>query len=153
MKPLIPAFVLMIVFLGSVFAQVKDDTTRSSNSFEKKSNIPSTIEKRFEPKSSFKLFKDDFTLPHNLKKYTAIMSLDFQPPIEHSKEEANSGLSEKEIESFRSNKNSTMKMLSDFYGDDLVDIQKLLDSVGLTKDQIVGILMALKFVFGQALIK
>lgn len=153
MKPLFSAFILVIVFFGSVFAQVKEDTTRSSNTFEKKSNIPSAIEKRFEPKSSFKLFKDDFTLPHNLKKYTAIMSLDFPLQNDLSKEEANSGLSGKEIESFRSNKNSTMRLLSDFYGEDLVDIQKLLDSVGLTKDQIVGILMALKFVFGQALIK
>jgi len=144
---------LLILFLcAHVFAQEKKDTVSSSTAYEKNSGIPAITENKFNPKSSFKLFKEDFTIPYDLKKYSAIMSLD-TPAKNTSNEEKYTGLSGEELESFRLNKNSTLRMLSEFYGEDLVDIQKLLDSVGLTKDQIVGILMALKFVFGQSLIR
>lgn len=153
MKFTVSIFISLILCFTGVKAQVKKDTVGSPNQSEKKSNLSPSIENKFNPKSSFKLLKDDFTLPYDLRKYSAIMSLDIPDKKEPTKEEISSGLTEDEIDSFRNNKNSTMRMLAEFYGEDLVNIKKLMDSIGLTKDQIVGVLMVLKFVFGQALIK
>jgi len=81
------------------------------------------------------------------------MSADISKQEHLSKEEKNSGLSDDEIISFRDNKSSTMRMMAEFYGEDLINVQKLLDELGLTKDQIAGFLMMLKFAFGQSLLK
>lgn len=145
---------LLVIILSFVsLAQTKKDTSISKPPAEKPAQIPSSIEKRFDPKSTVRLFQDDFTIPLDLKKYSALMSIDIPKQENFSKEELNSGLSDDEIVSFRNNRSSTMRMLAEFYGEDLINIQKLLDNIGLTKDQIVGFLMMLKFVFGQSLIK
>lgn len=144
---------LLIVLSYTSFAQMKKDTSASKAPAEKPTQIPSSIEKRFDPKSTVQLFQNDFTIPLDLKKYSAIMSIDIPKQENFSKEELNSGLSDDEIVSFRNNRSSTMRMLAEFYGEDLINIQKLLDDIGLTKDQIVGFLMMLKFVFGQSLLK
>jgi hypothetical protein len=147
-------FFFLIIFIGFVsFAQTKKDTSTTKPPFEKPAQIPSSIEKRFDPKSTVRLFQEDFTIPLDLKKYSAIMSIDIPKQENFSKEELNSGLFDDEIVGFRNNKNSTMRMLAEFYGEDLINIQKLLDNIGLTKDQIVGFLMVLKFAFGQSLLK
>ena len=132
---------------------MKKDTSASKAPSEKSAQIPSSIEKRFDPKSTVRLFQEDFTIPLDLKKYSALMSLDIPKQENFSKEELNSGLSDDEIVSFRNNRSSTRRMLAEFYGEDLINIQKLLDNLGLTKGQIVGFLMMLKFVFGQSLLK
>lgn len=144
---------LLIVLSFTSFAQAKKDTSASKAPAEKPAQIPSSIEKRFDPKSTVRLFQEDFTIPLDLKKYSALMSVDIHKQENFSKEELNSGLSDDEIVSFRNNKISTKRMLAEFYGEDLINIQKLLDSIGLTKDQIVAFLMVLKFAFGQSLIK
>lgn len=150
--PLITSLLIIILSFVSL-AQTKKDTSVSKPSAEKPAQIPSSIEKRFDPKSTVRLFQEDFTIPLDLKKYSALMSLDIPMQENFSKEELNSGLSDDEIVSFRNNRSSTMRMLAEFYGEDLINIQKLLDDLGVTKDQIVGFLMMLKFVFGQSLIK
>lgn len=145
---------LLIIILSFVsLAQTKKDTSISKPPAEKPAQIPSSIEKRFDPKSTVRLFQDDFTIPLDLKKYSALMSIDIPKQENFSKEELNSGLSDNEIVSLRNNRSSTMRMLAEFYGEDLINIQKLLDDLGVTKDQIVGFLMMLKFVFGQSLLK
>ncbi|MBI3125878.1 MAG: hypothetical protein HYZ10_15890 [Ignavibacteriales bacterium] len=142
-------FVLSIV----TFSQTRKDTSASQTPSEKPTQIPPSIEKRFDPKSTVHLFQKDFVIPLDLKKYTAIMSADILKQENFSKEELDSGLFDNEIISFRDNKSSTMRVLSEFYGEDLINVQKLLDELGLTKDQIVGFLMMLKFAFGQSLLK
>jgi len=145
---------MLIITLSIItFAQAKKDTSVSKPQTEKPAQIPSSIEKRFDPKSTVRLFQEDFTIPLDLKKYSAIMSIDIHKQEHLSKEEKSSGLFDDEIVSFRNNRSSTMRMLSEFYGEDLINIQKLLDDLGVTKDQIVGFLMMLRFVLGQALIK
>lgn len=145
---------LSTLFIGAtIFAQTKKDSSNQKIPLEKQSQIPPSIENKFDAKSAVRLFKEDYAIPLDLKKYSALMSMDISTANNFTREELNSGLLENEIKSFRSNKNSTMQMLSEFYGEDLVNIQKLLDNLGLTKDQVVGFLMVLKFVFGQALIK
>lgn len=143
----------VFVFNIVTFSQTKKDTSASKALAEKSTQIPPSIEKRFDPKSTVRLFQEDFTIPIDLKKYTAIMSADISKQEHLSKEEKSSGLSDDEIISFRDNKSSTMRMLSEFYGEDLINVQKLLDELGLTKDQIAGFLMMLKFAFGQSLLK
>lgn len=153
MKYLLIVLLLITALNFVAIAQTKKDTSISKPPTEKPVQIPSAIEKKFDPKSTVRLFKDDFTIPLDLKKYSAIMSLDIPGKAKFSKEELNSGLFADEITSFKNNKNSTMRMLADFYGEDLINVQKLLDELGLTKDQIVGFLMILKFAFGQSLLK
>ena len=153
MRYLLTTSLLLIVLSLTTFAQAKKDTSVSKPPAEKPALIPSSIVKRFDPKSTVRLFQDDFTIPLDLKKYSAIMSMDIPTQENFSIEELNSGLFDDEIVSFRNNRSSTMRKLSEFYGEDLINIQKLLDDLGVTKDQIVGFLMMLKFAFGQSLLK
>lgn len=145
--------VLILLFCVVSFAQTKKDTSVSKPPTERPLQMPSNLEKRFNPKSTVRLFQEDFTIPLDLKKFSAIMSLDALEKNHFTQEELNSGMLYDEITSFRNNKASTMRMLAEFYGEDLINLQKLLDNIGLTKDQIVAFLMTIKFAFGQALIK
>jgi len=146
-------YVLILLFCVVSFAQTKKDTSVSKPKTERPIHIPPNLEKRFDPKSTVRLFQEDFTIPLDLKKFSAIMSLDALEKNHFTQEELNSGLLDDEITSFRNNKASTMRMLAEFYGEDLINLQKLLDNIGLTKDQIVAFLMTIKFAFGQSLIR
>ena len=46
---------------------------------------------------------------------------------------------------FEQNKSLTKRMLSDIYGEDIIDLKKILETLGITKDQIVMIAAILKF--------
>jgi len=46
---------------------------------------------------------------------------------------------------FERNKLLTKKMLSDIYGVDIIDLKKILETLGITKDQIVLAVAILKF--------
>jgi len=147
------AYVLIFFYCVVSFAQTKKDTSASKPPVERPVQIPSSIEKRFDPKSTVRLFQENFTIPLDFKKFSAIMSLDALEKNHFTKEELSSGMLDDEITSFRNNKASTMRMLAEFYGEDLINLQKLLDNIGLTKDQIVAFLMTIKFAFGQSLIR
>jgi len=148
-------FTYVLIFFSSAvfFAQTKKDTSVSKPQTERPLQMPSNLERRFDPKSTVRLFQEDFTIPLDLKKFSAIMSFDALEKNHFTQEELNSGMLDDEINSFRNNKASTMRMLAEFYGEDLINLQKLLDNIGLTKDQIVAFLMTIKFAFGQSLIR
>lgn len=153
MKYVLLVHVLIFFFSAVFFGQTKKDTSASKPPAERHLQMPSNPERRFDPKSTVRFFQEDFTIPLDLKKFSAIMSLDALEKNHFTQEEINSGMLDDEITSFRNNKASTMRMLREFYGEDLINLQKLLDNIGLTKDQIIAFLMIIKFAFGQSLIR
>ncbi len=54
-------------------------------------------------------------------------------------------MSDQELIAFEKNRLKFRKMLSDIYGEDLIDIEKLLTALGITREQIIAIVAILKF--------
>jgi hypothetical protein len=84
-------------------------------------------------------------VPLNLKIYQKIFADEKFKIYNFTQEYLNSGLSNNELMIFDQNKLLTKRMLSDIYGEDIIDLKKIFEALGLTKDQIVMIAAILKF--------
>ncbi len=151
-----PINTLIFLFLPVILlGQINIDSSKS----EKKKNIdnrnnstPQVIQHQFLnpiPKNTF----EKTELPLNLQIFSKAFANDYKPSPVFSNEELASGLSDDELSSFNNNKLKMQKELYDFYGEDLIDIEKLLESIGLNKDQVIALAAALKFIFAQGLLR
>lgn len=147
---------IMFLFLPVIhFCQISIDT--SKNEKQKKINnvdrsAPEINQYQFLNPVSKNIFEKN-ELPLNLQIFSKAFANDFKPNPFFSADELASGLSDQELISFNNNKAKMQKILYDFYGEDLIDMEKLLASLGLTKNQIIALAAALKFIFAQGLLK
>lgn len=141
----------LIVFITTqLFSQTEHDTSKTLNN----KKITTSDKEQLNAKSNsfdierlnrLELRQDNFKVPLNLKIYQKIFAdekFDFFIPRE---DDLNSGLSNNALMIFRQNKTITKRMLSDIYGEDIIDLKKILETLGITKDQIVLAAAILKF--------
>jgi hypothetical protein len=128
-----------------VFSQSVGDTSKASNKENRNKqnyNLPKIPDKSPSP---FEFHTENIFIPLNLKIYGKAMVNEYKKPRKFTAEELSTGMSDDELTSFDSNKLNTKKMLSDLYGEDLIDEEKILESLGITKEQIIGIVAILRF--------
>ena len=150
MKFLLETLFLLIIISTQLFSQTEHDTSKTSSN--KKIN-PSDM-KQLNTKSNsleterlnrLEIRQDNFKVPLNLKIYQKIFADEKFVIYNFPQEYLNSGLSSDELMIFEQNKSLTKRMLSDIYGEDIIDLKKILETLGITKDQIVMIAAILKF--------
>lgn len=149
MKFFLKIFFLVILTAAQLFSQTEHDTSKTlsnkkiTSSDNKKLSVNSNgldLEKL----NRFEIRQDNFRVPLNLKVYQKIFADEKFEFYNFQQEDLNSGLSNYELMIFEQNKSLTKKMLSDIYGKDIIDLKKILDALGITKDQIVMIAAILK---------
>jgi len=57
------------------------------------------------------------------------------------------GMTDSELNAFYKNKEQADKLLRDIYGEDLIDLKKILSMLGISKSQIIAVAAILKFLF------
>ena len=146
-------FILILFFTSFLYSQSLTDTIGNE-----KKGFAGEEKKPVRETKPFSLFNPTFKgseslfLPLNLKIYNKVFSNDYSEPLKFLPEEIESGMNDAEIIAFRNNKNQLKKELTEFYGEDLINIEKLLKSLGLTKEQVVMIAAIFKLIFAQSLL-
>lgn len=150
MKPLLETLFLLIIITAQLFSQTEHDTSKALRN----KKITPGDKKQLSTKSNsldkerlnrLEIWQDNFKVPLNLKIYQKIFADEKFELYSFPQEYLNSGLSNDELMIFEQNKSLTKKMLSDIYGEDIIDLKKILETLGITKDQIVMIAAILKF--------
>jgi len=150
MKLLLETLFLFIIITSQLLSQTVLDTTK----FTGKDRINKEGKKQLNTKfrssdnerlNQFDIRQNDFKIPLNLKIYQKIFADEKFNEFIFSQEERESGLTNEELITFRNNKKLTQRMFSDIYGEDIINLKKILDELGVTKDQIVMIAAILKF--------
>lgn len=149
MKLLLETLFLLIIITSQLFSQTEHDTSKTlrnkkitpgdKKQLSIKSNSLDT-----EKLNRLEIRQDDLKVPLNLKIYQKIFADEKFGFYSFPQEYLNSGLSNDELMIFNQNKSLTKKMLSDIYGEDIIDLKKILETLGITKDQIVMIAAILK---------
>ena len=150
MKLFLKILSLIVLITTQLFSQTEHDTSKTLSN---KKIMTSDKEQLNTKSNSFdmerlnrlEIRQDNFMVPLNLKIYQKIFAdekFDFFIPRE---EDLNSGLSNNALMIFERNKSLTKKMLSDIYGEDIIDLKKILQALGITKDQMVLAVAILKF--------
>ena len=150
MKLLLETLFLFIIITSQLLSQTVLDTTK----FTGKDRINKEGKKQLNTKfrsldnerlNQFDVRQNDFKIPLNLKIYQKIFADEKFNEFIFSQEERESGLINEDLTTFRNNKKLTQRMLSDIYGEDIINLKKILEGLGITKDQIVMIAAILKF--------
>jgi hypothetical protein len=150
MKPLLETLFLLIIITAQLFSQTEHDTSKALRN----KKITPSDKKQLSTKSNsldmerlnrLEIRQDDLKVPLNLKIYQKIFADEKFGFYSFPQEYLNSGLSNDELMIFNQNKSLTKKMLSDIYGEDIIDLKKILETLGITKDQIVMAAAILKF--------
>jgi len=150
MKLLLEALFLLVMISAQLFSQTEHDTSKIlSNkkimSDEKKKINTRTNNLDAEGLSRLEFQHDNFKIPLNLKIYQKIFAYEKFETYNFPQDYLNSGLSNNELMIFDRNKMLTKRMLTDIYGEDIIDLKKILETLGITKDQIVMFVAILKF--------
>lgn len=133
-----------------LFAQTEHDTIKTISN---KENIQDN-KKLYNTKSNsinterlnhLEIRQSNFVVPLNIKIYQKIFADEKFEFYSFQQELRNSGLSNNELMTFEQNKLLTIKLLFDIYGKDIIDLKKILETLGITKDQIVMLAAILKF--------
>jgi len=141
--------VLVFLFPIFLFSQTEYDTSKTLRNKRITSSDKKQLNVKFnssdtERLNRLKIRQDNFNVPLNLKIYQKIFADEKFEYYSFPQEYLNSGISSNELIIFEQNKSLTKRMLSDFYGEDIIDLKKILESLGITKDQIVMIAAILK---------
>lgn len=146
MKLLIETLLFLIIITAQLFSQTEHDTSKTLSN---KKIMPSD-KKQLSTKSNsldterlnrLEIRQDNFKVPLNLKIFADEKFETYSFPQEY----LNSGLSNDEFLIFEQNKALTKRMLSDIYGEDIINLKEILEALGITKDQIVMVAAILKF--------
>ena len=150
MKFFLKMLSLIVLITLQLFSQTEHDTSKTLSN---KKITTSDKEQLNAGSNSFdierlnrlEMRQDNFKVPLNLKIYQKIFADENFEYFVPKQEDLNSGLSNYELMIFERNKLLTKKMLSDIYGVDIIDLKKILETLGITKDQIVLAVAILKF--------
>lgn len=140
---------LFLIVTVPVLSQTEGDTSKTihrDNKNERKQiihKIPNETTNRFE------LPIENIFIPLNLKIYQKAIINDYIAPHKFTEEELSTGMVDDELISFEINKMKTKKMLSDIYGEDLIDMKKILAALGITKEQITWIVALIRLFLQQ----
>lgn len=150
MKLLLETLLFLIIITAQLFSQTEHDTSKTLSN---KKIMPSD-KKQLSTKSNsldterlnrLEIRQDNFKVPLNLKIYLKIFADEKFETYSFPQEYLNSGLSNDEFLIFEQNKALTKRMLSDIYGEDIINLKEILEALGITKDQIVMVAAILKF--------
>ncbi|TSA26890.1 MAG: hypothetical protein D4R68_06585 [Ignavibacteriales bacterium] len=150
MKLFLETLFLLIIITTQLFSQTEHDTSKTLSN----KKITPRDKKQLSIKSNsldterlhrLEILQDNFKVPLNLKIYQKIFADEKFMIYRFPQEYLNSGLSNDELMIFEQNKSLTKRMLSDIYGEDIIDLKKILETLGITKDQIVMVAAILKF--------
>lgn len=134
----------MLLFSVVLLCQTESDTLGSINkNKEKRGQINQNA--RRDVSNEIKLFSNYFSVPLNLKIYQKILINDYVRSNKFSPEELRTGMSHQELTAFEEHRLNTKKILSDIYGEDLIDVEGLLSALGITKEQIIAVAAILRF--------
>lgn len=143
-------FLFLLITCVRLPSQTLHDSSKTilKNIKDKKTEI-NTIKKNAEPEllNRYNFQNENFIIPLNLKIYQKIITNDYRQHRSLTPKEKESGMTEEELLTFDRNKEQTEKMLSDIYGKDLIDLKKILEKLGVTKEQIIALAAILKFLF------
>lgn len=150
MKFLLETLFLLVMISAQLLSQTEHDTSKTlSNkkimSGEKKPLNARTNNLDREELNRLELQQGNFMIPLNLKIYQKIFADEKFEVYNFPQDYLNSGLSNNELMVFDRNKMLTKRMLSGIYGEDIINLKKILETLGITKDQIVMIAAILKF--------
>jgi hypothetical protein len=150
MKLFLKTFFILAIITVQLFSQTEHDTSKTlrnkKNTVEEKKQL-NTNSNRFsaEKLNHLEIRQDNFVVPLNLKIYQKIFADEKFEIYTFTQEYLNSGLSNNELMIFDQNKLLTKRMLSDTYGEDIIDLKKILKTLGITQDQLVMIFAILRF--------
>ncbi len=147
-------YIRLIIFLSlivtvPILSQTEGDTSKTTLRDNKNGRkqiihkIPNGTTNRFE------LPNENIFIPLNLKIYQKAIINDYIAPHKFTKEELSTGMADDELISFEINKMKTKRMLSELYGEDLIDIKKILAALGITKEQITWVVALLRLFLQQ----
>lgn len=144
------SIVLVFLFPIFLFSQTEHDTSKTLSNKKITPNDKKLLSTKsnsldMERLNRLEIRQDDFKVPLNLKIYQKIFADEKFRFYSFPQEYHNSGLSNDELMIFEQNKSLTKRMLSDIYGEDIIDLKKILETLGITKDQIVMVAAILKF--------
>ncbi len=144
------SIVLVFLFPIFLFSQTEHDTSKTSSNKkitpgDKKQLIIKFNSLDTEGQNRLEIRQDNFKVPLSLKIYQKIFADEKFELYSFPQEYLNSGLNNDALMIFDQNKSLTKRMLSDIYGEDIINLKKILESLGITKDQIVIIAAILKF--------
>ncbi|MCX6169365.1 MAG: hypothetical protein NTX65_08495 [Ignavibacteriales bacterium] len=144
MKNICLSIFFSLVVTLPVLAQTVGDTSKTTNKENKNEQnfiirkIPDNTTNRFE------FNNENIFIPLNLKIYQKAIINGYLEPHKFSHEELRTGMTDDELISFELNKKKTKRMLSELYGEDLIDEEKILESLGITQEQITWIVALLR---------
>ena len=150
MKLFFETFFILTIITAQLFSQTELDTSKTLKNKkitteEKKQLNTNSSRLNTERLNSLEIRQENFLVPLNLKIYQRIFADEKFEIYNFSQEYLNSGLSNNELMIFDQNKLLTKRMLSDIYGEDIIDLKKIFETLGITKDQVVMIAAILKF--------
>ena len=141
---------LLIIITAQSFSQTEHDTSKILSNKKittpEKKQLNSTSNRlNTETLNHLEIRQENFIVPLNLKIYQKIFADEKFEFYSFPQEYLNSGLRNDELMIFDQNKSLTKRMLSNIYGEDILDLKKILETLGITKDQIVMVAAILKF--------
>jgi len=138
--------ILLLMFLISTvsFSQTTRDTVRGGKEIQERGSQINRNAGRVVSKE-LKLFNNYFSIPLNPKIYQKILVNDFLRSHTFSQEELRTGMTGEELAAFEKHKLNTQRILSDIYGEDLIDVESILSALGITREQIIAVAAILKF--------
>ncbi|MHB8905764.1 MAG: hypothetical protein ACYC4T_03945 [Melioribacteraceae bacterium] len=132
-----------------LFSQTVRDTSKTSRQ-ENKSDRKQILQKiPDDATNQFELPDVNIFIPLNLKIYQKAIINNYNAPHKFTREELSTGMADDELISLEVNKSKTKRMLSELYGEDLIDMKKVLETLGITKEQITWIVAILRFFLQQ----
>jgi len=150
MKFFMKIFFFIVITTTQLFSQTEHDTSKilSNKKITSSDNKKVSVNSNrldLERLNRIEIRQDNFKVPLNLKIYQKIFADEKFEFYNFQQEDLNSGLSNNALMIFEQNKMLTKRMLSDIYGEDIIDLKKILATLGITKDQIVLAAAILKF--------
>ena len=150
MKFFLVTLFFLIITAPQLFSQTEHDTINArinKKNMQSDKNQLSTRSNSLDSEkfNRLEILQNNFKVPLNLKIYQKIFANEKFEIYSFPQEYLNSGLSNYELTIFEQNKSLTKRKLSDIYGEDIIDLKKILETLGITKDQIVMVAAILKF--------
>ena len=150
MKLFFEILFFLIIITSQSFSQIEHDTSKILNNKKITTKEKKQLNADFngldtERLNRLEIRQENFMVPLNFKIYQKIFADEKFKIYNFTQEYLNSGLSNNELMIFDQNKLLTKRMLSDIYGEDIIDLKKIFETLGITKDQIVMIAAILRF--------
>jgi hypothetical protein len=138
----------LLFFSIQLFSQIDQDTSKLFNKNNSKNTLLKSNLKKLESiHNRFEIQKDIISVPLNLKIYQQILAEEVLKERKLSSEELETGMTAAELTAFEINKTNFERMLIEIYGEDLINMKKILESLGITKEHVIWLAAILKFLF------